>query len=95
MSDKNFLIQVIEKKEKRLNRIMLESIGVTGIIGALAGYVFSVAYTGCMVDGTTLQMIIVAIATALGVFIGYVDGRSKAEELKTDLMILKDLNNRL
>lgn len=95
MSDKNFLNQVIEKKERRLNRIMLESVGFTGIIAALAGYVFAIAYTGCMVDGTTIQLIIVAIATSLGVTIGFVDGKSKAEELKTDLMILQDLNNRL
>jgi hypothetical protein len=95
MSEKKFLNQSIEKKEKRLSRVMLESIGFTGIIGALAGYVFSVAYTGCMVDGTALQIIIVAIAIAAGITIGYFDGRSKQEELKTDLMVLHDLNNRL
>ncbi len=95
MNDKDFLNRTIDKKEKRLNRIMPESIGFTGIIGALAGYVFSIAYTSCMVDGTMLQIIIVAVASALGVVIGYFDGKSKAEELKTDLMVLKDLNNRL
>lgn len=94
MSDKNFLNQVIEKKEKRMNRAMPESIGFTGIIGALAGYIFSVAYTACMVDGTTLQIIIVAITTTLGIIIGYFDGRAKEEELKTDLMVLQDLNSR-
>lgn len=95
MSDKNFLMQVIEKKEKRLKRIMIESIGFTGTIGALAGYIFSVAYTGCMVNPTTLQITIVLMALAAGIAIGYFDGRSKEEELKTDLMILNDLNNRL
>ena len=95
MSDKNFINRVIEKKEKRMNRAMIESIGFTGIIGALAGYVFSIAYTSCMVNGTTLQIIIVAIAFALGITIGYFDGRSKEEELKTDLMVLHDLNARL
>jgi hypothetical protein len=95
MSDKNFLGRVIDKKEKRLQRIMLESMGFTGIIGALAGYVFSIAYTGCMVDGTTIQIIIVAMSIAAGVAIGYFDGRSKQEELKTDLMVLNDLKNRV
>ena len=95
MNDKDFLNRTIDKKEKRLNRIMLESIGFTGIIGALAGYVFSVAYTSCMVDGTTLQIIIVVVSLSAGITIGYFDGRSKQEELKTDLMVLKDLNNRL
>lgn len=95
MSDKNFLKQVIDKKEKRLKRIMMESMGFTGIIGALAGYVFSVAYTGCMVNPTTIQILIVAMALAAGIAIGYFDGRSKEEELKTDLMILDDLKSRL
>lgn len=95
MSDKNFLKQVIDKKEKRLKRIMLESMGFTGIIGALAGYVFSIAYTGCMVNPTTIQILIVVMALAAGIAIGYFDGRSKAEELKTDLMILDDLKSRL
>jgi len=95
MSDKDFLNRIIEKKEKRMKQALIESIGFTGIIGALAGYVFSVAYTGCMVDGTTLQIIIVAISIAAGVTIGYFDGKSKHEELKTDLMVLNDLKNRL
>lgn len=95
MSDKEFLFRIIEKKEKRLKRIMLESIGFTGIIGALAGYIFSIAYTGCMVNPTTLQIIIVAITLAAGIIIGYFDGRSKSEELKTDLIVLHDLKNRL
>jgi hypothetical protein len=95
MNDKDFINLIIDKKEKRLNRIMLESIVFTGFIGALAGYVFSIAYTSCMVDGTTLQIIIVAVASALGAMVGYYDGRSKQEELKTDLMVLKDLKNRL
>ena len=95
MNDKDFIDLIIDKKEKRLNRIMLESISFTGIIGALAGYIFSIAYTSCMVDGTTLQIIIVAVSLAAGITIGYFDGRSKQEELKTDLMVLKDLNNRL
>lgn len=92
MSDKNFLKQVIDKKEKRLKRIMLESIGFTGIVGALAGYVFSVAYTGCMVNPTTLQIAIVIIALSVGITIGYFDGKSKEEELKIDLLILNNLN---
>jgi len=95
MSDKNFLNRVISKKEKRVKQIMLESIGFAGIIGALAGYVFSVAYTGCMVNPTTLQIIIVVVAFAAGITIGYFDGRSKEEELKTDLMVLHDLNTRI
>jgi len=95
MSENKFLIESIDKKEKRLKRVMIENVGLAGIIGVVAGYVLSEAYTNCLVNGAMFQIYIILAFTAIGIAIGYIDGKAKAEELKMDLMLLHDLNKRV
>lgn len=92
MEDLDFLKNAIEKKEKRLKRVMVENVALAGIIGAVGGYIISEAYTACMVNGIGIQMAIITALTALGLAIGYFDGKAKEEELRLDLLLLRNLS---
>ncbi len=95
MEDLDFLKDAIEKKEKRLKRIMAENVALAGIIGGVGGYIVSEAYTACMVNGIGIQAAIIATLTVIGLAIGYFDGKTKQEELRLDLLLLRNLSDQL
>lgn len=95
MDNMDFLKASIEKKEKRLKRVMVEHVGLAGIIGAVGGYIVSEAYTACMVNGLGIQMAIITALTTLGLIFGYFDGKAKEEELRLDLLLLRNLSHEL
>ena len=71
---------------------MVVIVALAGIIGAVGGYIISEAYTACMVNGIGIQMAIITALTALGLAIGYFDGKAKEEELRLDLLLLRNLS---
>lgn len=91
MTEREFMKAAIEKKEKRLSRILAENILFDSLFGGIAGYFLSSAYTACMLDGTPIQIAMTAFLAALGLGIGYFDGKAKAEELRLDLLLLRHL----
>jgi len=95
VEDLDFLKDAIEKKERKLKRVMVENVALAGIIGAVGGYIISEAYTACMVNGIGIQMAIITALTALGLVVGYLDGKTKQEELRLDLLLLRNLSDQL
>jgi undecaprenyl pyrophosphate phosphatase UppP len=91
----DFLKAAIDKKEKRLKRVMVENVVLAGIIGCVGGYILSEAYTACMVNGLVIQVAIITGLTAFGLAVGYFDGKEKQEELRLDLLLLRNLSDEL
>ena len=91
----DFLKTAIDKKENKLKRVMAENIVLSTLVGGVGGYLLSEAYTACMLETLGIQMAITSAFTVLGLIIGYFDGKAKQEELRLDLLLLRNLTEEL